>query len=741
MRQRAGQLLSAILLVVAMAGPVAGQSLDQNLKNLVETPAVTGHEGQLASLLRIELAQWKPQVDELGDVIVTIGSGSPRRLLVTPIDEPGYVVSGITSAGYLRVQRLPQFPAPNAVFDELFSAEPVTVFTAAGQAVDGVVAGPSVHLEEGLLRANHVLSPRQIYIDIGADSAAGVRQAGVDLLDPVALDRTLYSLGPEKLAGMAVDDRFGAAAILELLHHLDPASVHGTLVLAFVTQERAGAHGLQRVMDRFQPDEMIYIGSALPVRGPAAAAAPPPKRPGAGVLIEGLHPRAPLEGLGAELQHLAGSHGIPLATAFSASPLPPGYLPEPPLPARFVHLSVATAWPATPAATIDSADLAHLAELLELYLGGSFAPPATTPLPPPVLAVPAHPSSAPSVPMILKDLVQTSGVSGQEERVREAVLRLLPPWVKPTTDPAGNLVFHWNSGQPAKGPSLLFDAHMDEIGFEVRSIDPDGTLEVFSRGGGYLEYFLGHPAIVLTSQGPRPGVMELPDGWQTQGLPARPQRGQTYRVDVGATSAAQARSLGFEAGDMLTVPKKYHGLLGTRAAGRSMDDRVGDTALVAAAWALGPDFHGNVTFLWTTEEELGLDGAAAYAARVAKLGREPQYVFAIDTFVSADSPLESKEFADALVGHGFVVRAVDNSNIVPLPLVAKMVALARANGIPVQYGVTGGGNDGSAYLRYGATDVALGWAMRYSHSPGEVVDTLDVDGLARIVVAACHDWE
>ena len=51
----------------------------------------------------------------------------------------------------------------------------------------------------------------------------------------------------------------------------------------------------------------------------------------------------------------------------------------------------------------------------------------------------------------------------------------------------------------------------------------------------------------------------------------------------------------------------------------------------------------------------------------------------------------------------------------------------------MQYGVTGGGNDGSAFVRYGSVDVALGWPLRYSHSPAEVVDTRDVDSLGRII--------
>ena len=221
----------------------------------------------------------------------------------------------------------------------------------------------------------------------------------------------------------------------------------------------------------------------------------------------------------------------------------------------------------------------------------------------------------------------------------------------------------------------------------------------------------------------------------------RESRTATYRMDVGAANPQQVAELGIKAGDFVTIPKQYRRLLGTRANARSFDDRVGCTALIAATWALGPRLNGrDVTFIWSTGEELGLVGAAAAAKNMAAEDRAPAYVFAVDTFVSSDSPLESTRFGDARVGEGFVVRAVDNSNVVPRNAVEKVLALARAQGIPAQYGVTGGGNDGAAFLRYGATDVALGWPLRYSHSPGEVVDTRDVDGLGRIVAAVARKW-
>ena len=212
-------------------------------------------------------------------------------------------------------------------------------------------------------------------------------------------------------------------------------------------------------------------------------------------------------------------------------------------------------------------------------------------------------------------------------------------------------------------------------------------------------------------------------------------------VYVGTRSAAETEKLGIQVGDWITIPKEYRPLVGTRANGRSFDDRVGCAALIEAVKALGPDLPGrDVTFIWSTEEEVGLKGAAAAAERLAKEGHAPDFVFAIDTFVSSDSPLESKRFANAEIGAGFVIRAVDNSNITPREYVDRVVKLARENNIPVQYGVTGGGNDGAVFARYGAVDIPLGWPLRYSHSPGEVVDTRDLDALSKIITVLARNW-
>ena len=342
---------------------------------------------------------------------------------------------------------------------------------------------------------------------------------------------------------------------------------------------------------------------------------------------------------------------------------------------------------------------------------------------------------------MLKTLVDRYGVSRHEEAVRQEIETLLPTWAKPETDEVGNLIV--NAGTAAAGSNvdrIFLMAHTDETGFEVKSISRDGRLEVEAEGRKEIDDYEGHPALVHSAGLDHDAIIELPGHWDDANF-EWPGEATTIRVDVGARSPEEVARLGIKTGDTVTVPKMYRPLAGTRVNARSVDDRVGCAALLTALRTLNGPLKGrDVTFVWTTQEEIGLRGAAALAKRLSADGLEPNYVFAVDTFVSSDSPLESKRFAHAELGKGFVVRALDDSNTVPRDLVDKVIKLAKTNQIPVQYGATGGGNDGSQFVPYGAIDIPIGWPLRYSHSPAEVIDTRDVDALARMLAALARNW-
>ena len=69
-----------------------------------------------------------------------------------------------------------------------------------------------------------------------------------------------------------------------------------------------------------------------------------------------------------------------------------------------------------------------------------------------------------------------------------------------------------------------------------------------------------------------------------------------------------------------------------------------------------------------------------------------------------------------------------------------LVSLARRHGLPLQVGTTNGGNDGSAFQAYGVVDIPIGWPLRYSHSPVEVIDLADLVVLADLIKAIAEEW-
>src|SRR6266576_1861484 len=329
---------------------------------------------------------------------------------------------------------------------------------------------------------------------------------------------------------------------------------------------------------------------------------------------------------------------------------------------------------------------------------------------------------------VLSQLVEAYGVSGSEAPVREVVKRLLPGWVKTETDTAGNL---WVRAAQGERPVVIV-AHLDEIGFRIDTINADGTLGLRNRGGFILSLFEAQPALIHTGGGDIPGIFLPRDTGLTRRTPP------PLRVSVGATTRAGAESLGVKLGQTITMPKQYVRLAGTRATGRSFDDRMGCASLILALRTLNlSKLRHPVVFIFSTREEIGLEGAGVVARQ---LGTGTRRVHAIDTVVSGDSPLELQNFAVARLGAGAVARALDNSSITPPADVDTLAQLARARGVALQIGTTNGGNDGSTFTQFGVVDVAMGWPLRYSHSPAVVVDLKDLVCLADMVRAVAEDW-
>jgi putative aminopeptidase FrvX len=323
------------------------------------------------------------------------------------------------------------------------------------------------------------------------------------------------------------------------------------------------------------------------------------------------------------------------------------------------------------------------------------------------------------------------GVSGQEGKVMDFIQANLPPGLKVGRDDKNNLWFTAGEGPP----HLLFVAHADELGFTVANVTPQGTIQLKGRGGVLPQACEARPFVVHTSKGPVEGVLLPRADLYSQAPP--PFAPETYELDVGVSSDQEALALGITEGDQVIFKKTVVDLAPGILATRAVDDRAGCAALLAAAREI--NWSGitgrTVTFAWSVEEETGLHGARAMAASLS-----PDCVFAVDTFVSSDSPLENKRFGYARLGRGAVLRAIDSSNITPQTEIRKVLRLAEKRKIPVQVRSSRGGNDGSVFVAGGAVDIPLSWPGAYAHSFIEKIDQRDLAALTSLIRALTEEF-
>lgn len=695
------------ILFLLLSPTLHATTLADEVGAFLSVPAVSGREQPAADFIAGRLAGLPASRDALGNVVLTVGSGEPRRLAACALGEPGFIVSAIQDDGMLRV--VPVGGPVGALWTQSFEGNTVVIGGSQGWR-PGAVVLPSVHLRQGGgVPRERPFSVEDLYIDVGAASASEAAAMGIRLMDPVALIRR-----PMRLQGglMAAPDaaRKGACmALADVARRYKAAPGAGTVVFAWTISDEINRSGLQHVARERGPfQEVLLMDSGFGWE--AAERKPPVPRPlptpgsgpiGAGRLPEGF------AGL-TIAPHLEPGRG----SAIDWGSARVGYLG---LPARD---------PGTPVETIALHDAQALADTLLQALGGRSASVPGAPLPPPPDVVETATSHAEAA-RLLASLVARYGVSGAEGPVREQVLRSLPAWAKPETDAKGNVTVTVGCG----GKPLLFVAHMDEVGFRVEQVLPDGRLRLQTRGGLIPSVWEAQAALVHGDRGPVQAVFEPREDWwtSTRGILADPPT-----VYLGVSSAREAEVLGIHAGSTVTMPKRMFRIGPHRVLARGFDDRVGSAALLLALRRIDPaKLHRRVIFAWSVEEEVGLNGAQELAKRLKGVAE----VHAIDTFVSSDSPVESKRFADARLGHGAVLRAMDNGYLAPRELIDRSLRIAKRAGVPVQVGFTGGATDGMPFLADGPAMLPFSWPGRYSHSPVEVADLRDLESLVRLILA------
>lgn len=324
--------------------------------------------------------------------------------------------------------------------------------------------------------------------------------------------------------------------------------------------------------------------------------------------------------------------------------------------------------------------------------------------------------------MLLKDLCEKKGVSGDEGEIRDYIKSQLEDCIC-HEDAMGNLLV----SKGGKGKKILLAAHMDEVGLIISGIEDNGFLKFKTIGGINTDVLLGKKVFIGKEN--IPGIV----GVCAVHLQSKSQRKEAVKeedmyIDIGALCREEAEKV-VSLGDTAVFPPHYEefgdGLIDAKA----IDDRGGCAVLIRLLQNTYKDIQ--LVCAFTAQEEVGTRGAQAAAEYF-----RPDYAVVVEsTFCSDIFPTEPHLHVTTL-GKGPAVTFMDRVATPDRALISSITLAAKTNAIPWQHKRTaGGGTDAGVISRAveGIPTAILALPCRNLHSPSLVIAKEDYENMYRLL--------
>ena len=325
-------------------------------------------------------------------------------------------------------------------------------------------------------------------------------------------------------------------------------------------------------------------------------------------------------------------------------------------------------------------------------------------------------------------------MSGHEDEVRAIFVDELAECGELSTDRNGSVFCETGDD----GPRVLVAGHMDEVGFMVQNITPDGFIQFLAMGGWWEHNLLSQRVEILTRSGNKMlGVIAsrpphfLPEAQRRQVMTI-----DQMFIDVGAESRRDVvEGFGISLGDPI-APVSAFTALGREDyfMAKAFDNRVGMAGTIHTGQILSESAHPNKLILCgTVQEEVGLRGA-----KTAAVFAKPDVAIVLEGPPADDAPGFLRSECQGRLGGGVQIRMFDPSAISHPGLARLAIETAHAEGIPYQVTVRrSGGTDAGAFhvANEGIPSIVLGVPARYIHSHNAIIDLNDYLHMVTLTIA------
>ena len=335
---------------------------------------------------------------------------------------------------------------------------------------------------------------------------------------------------------------------------------------------------------------------------------------------------------------------------------------------------------------------------------------------------------------LLQELTEAHAVSGHEDEVRAIFVDKLKPCGELSADRNGSVFCEIGNS----GPRVLVAGHMDEVGFMVQNITPDGFVQFVAIGGWWEHNLLSQRVEILTRDGTK--ILGVIASCPPHFLPETQRRQvmsiEQMFIDIGATSARDAiENFGVALGDPIAPVSAFTPLAREDwFMAKAFDNRVGMAATIQAGQILAHSLLPNrVILCGTVQEEVGLRGA-----RSAATFANPDVAIILEGPPADDTPGGPRSDCQGRLGGGAQIRMFDPTAIANPRLARLAIETAREAGIGHQITVRrSGGTDAGAFhlANTGIPCVVLGVPARYIHSHNAIINLHDYLQLLALTVA------
>lgn len=321
----------------------------------------------------------------------------------------------------------------------------------------------------------------------------------------------------------------------------------------------------------------------------------------------------------------------------------------------------------------------------------------------------------------IKTLTEMHGAPNFEQHVREYMKKMMAPYVDAFVDDRmGGFYGVKRSGKP-NAKRVMVAAHMDEIGFMITEVTPQGFIKFTALGGVANDIWQSQRLKIMTQQGEEiiGVVANIPKHFRS-GQEQAP-RIEDLLLDIGESDADAVYNRGIQIGDAIVPYTELLQLSEYRYAAKAWDNRYGCVIALELLEQLKDvtlDFDLYVGA--NVQEEVGLRGAEV-AARLV----DPDVAFVVDCSPAND--MKGRQGLSGVLGEGALLRIKDGTMLLKPAFKTFLQDVALRHDVMYQHYISPGGTDGGAIHKanIGVPTAVIGVCARYIHSTDAVFDIRD----------------